>query len=53
MRLARESGADAVVTIGGGSATGLGKAVALERRLPILAVPTTYAGLRDDARSGA
>ncbi len=32
------------MTIGGGSATGLGKAVVLERRLPILAVPTTYAG---------
>jgi maleylacetate reductase len=42
--LARESGADAIVTIGGGSATGLGKAVALEQPLPILAVPTTYAG---------
>jgi maleylacetate reductase len=43
-RLAAAAGADGVVTIGGGSATGLGKAVALERPLPILAVPTTYAG---------
>lgn len=43
-RLAAETGADSIVTIGGGSATGLGKAVALERPLPILAVPTTYAG---------
>jgi maleylacetate reductase len=43
-RLAAESGADLIVTIGGGSATGLGKAVVLEQRLPILAVPTTYAG---------
>jgi alcohol dehydrogenase class IV len=42
--LARASGADAILTIGGGSATGLGKAVALESPLPILAVPTTYAG---------
>ena len=42
--LARETRADAVVTIGGGSATGLGKAVALEYPVPILAVPTTYAG---------
>lgn len=42
--LARETLADAVVTIGGGSATGLGKAVALEYPVPILAVPTTYAG---------
>ena len=43
-RLAAESSADSIVTIGGGSATGLGKAVVLERQLPILAVPTTYAG---------
>jgi alcohol dehydrogenase class IV len=42
--LARSSGGDSIVTIGGGSATGLGKAVALELPLPILAVPTTYAG---------
>ena len=42
--LAHETGADAIVTIGGGSATGLGKAVALEIPLPFLAVPTTYAG---------
>src|SRR5215470_17554235 len=37
-------GADCAVTIGGGSTTGLGKAIALESSLPILAVPTTYAG---------
>jgi maleylacetate reductase len=43
-RLARSARADAIVTIGGGSATGLGKAVALEVPIPILAVPTTYAG---------
>ncbi|MDQ6726838.1 MAG: maleylacetate reductase [Actinomycetota bacterium] len=36
-------GADGVVTLGGGSATGLGKAVALSG-LPLVAVPTTYAG---------
>jgi alcohol dehydrogenase class IV len=42
--LARSSRADALLTIGGGSATGLGKAVALESPLPFLAVPTTYAG---------
>lgn len=41
---ARESGADIVVTIGGGSATGLGKAVAVSCSLPLIAVPTTYAG---------
>jgi alcohol dehydrogenase class IV len=37
-------GADCAVAIGGGSTTGLGKAVALESALPILAIPTTYAG---------
>ncbi|MSO58022.1 MAG: maleylacetate reductase [Thermoleophilia bacterium] len=36
--------ADGVVAIGGGSATGLAQAIALTTRLPILAVPTTYAG---------
>jgi alcohol dehydrogenase class IV len=43
-RVARELGADACVTVGGGSTTGLGKAIALTSMLPILAVPTTYAG---------
>ncbi len=42
--LARETGADTIVTLGGGSATGLGKAVALAIPVPILAIPTTYAG---------
>ena len=37
-------GADCCVTVGGGSTTGLGKAIALTSELPILAVPTTYAG---------
>lgn len=41
---ATDSGADAVVCIGGGSSTGLAKAIALTHQLPILAVPTTYAG---------
>jgi maleylacetate reductase len=39
-----ERRADVVVTVGGGSATGLAKAIALTHRLPIVAVPTTYAG---------
>ncbi len=43
-RLATSADADAVLTIGGGSATGLGKAIVLQRPIPILAVPTTYAG---------
>jgi len=37
-------GADCAIAIGGGSTTGLGKAIALESGLPILAIPTTYAG---------
>jgi maleylacetate reductase len=36
--------ADVVVCVGGGSSTGLAKAIALTHRLPIVAVPTTYAG---------
>jgi alcohol dehydrogenase class IV len=35
---------DALVCVGGGSTTGLAKAVALTTGLPIVAVPTTYAG---------
>ena len=41
---ARRLGADCCVAIGGGSTTGLAKAIALVSTLPILAVPTTYAG---------
>ena len=37
-------GADCAIAIGGGSTTGLGKAIALETSLPIIAIPTTYAG---------
>jgi maleylacetate reductase len=51
-RTAVETQADGVVTIGGGSATGLGKAIAVDPaaqasaggRVSLLAVPTTYAG---------
>jgi maleylacetate reductase len=43
-RVARELGADCCLTVGGGSTTGLGKAIALTSTLPIIAVPTTYAG---------
>lgn len=42
--LATRTRAQATVTVGGGSATGFGKAVALTHRLPQVAVPTTYAG---------
>ncbi len=41
---AQRLGADACVAVGGGSTIGLGKAIALEFGLPIIAVPTTYAG---------
>jgi maleylacetate reductase len=43
-RAARQLGADCCLTVGGGSTTGLGKAIALTSSVPILAVPTTYAG---------
>jgi maleylacetate reductase len=41
---AREVEADGLVAMGGGAATGMAKAVALEHEAPIVAVPTTYAG---------
>ena len=41
---ARRLGADCCVAVGGGSTTGLAKAIALVSTLPILSVPTTYAG---------
>jgi maleylacetate reductase len=42
--VARQLDADCAVAVGGGSTTGLGKAIALDSGLPILAIPTTYAG---------
>jgi maleylacetate reductase len=41
---ARQAGAGVLVAIGGGSTTGLGKAIAVETGLPLVVVPTTYAG---------
>jgi alcohol dehydrogenase class IV len=38
------AGVDVVVAVGGGSAIGLAKAIALHRPVRIVAVPTTYAG---------
>lgn len=40
----REAGADCVVSLGGGSTIGLGKAIASRTGAPQLAIPTTYAG---------
>src|SRR5262249_34320959 len=42
--VARDLAADALVSVGGGSTTGPANAVALPSGLPIIAVPTTYAG---------
>jgi alcohol dehydrogenase class IV len=42
--LAASVDADCVVCIGGGSTIGTAKAIALTRPVPIVAVPTTYAG---------
>ncbi|SFS16352.1 maleylacetate reductase [Yoonia litorea] len=39
-----ETQADCVVAIGGGSTTGLGKAIAYRTDLPQIVIPTTYAG---------
>ena len=41
---AAEVNADCVIAIGGGSTTGLGKAIALRTDLPQIVIPTTYAG---------
>jgi maleylacetate reductase len=44
MAIVRETGADGLVSIGGGSTIGLGKAIALRTDLPQVVIPTTYAG---------
>ena len=41
---AKEVKADCVVALGGGSTTGLGKAIAWRTDLPQIVIPTTYAG---------
>jgi maleylacetate reductase len=41
---AAEVGADSLVSLGGGSTTGLGKALALRTDLVQIVIPTTYAG---------
>jgi maleylacetate reductase len=40
----RDRRADGLVAVGGGSAIGLAKIIALDTGLPIIAVPTTYSG---------
>jgi maleylacetate reductase len=44
LQAVRERAADAVVAVGGGSTTGLSKAIALRTDLPQIVLPTTYAG---------
>jgi maleylacetate reductase len=44
MKTVRETAADCTVALGGGSTTGLGKAIALRTDLPQIVIPTTYAG---------
>jgi alcohol dehydrogenase class IV len=44
MEAVREVRADCLVAIGGGSTTGLGKAIALRTDLPQIVLPTSYAG---------
>ena len=41
---ARGALVDGVVTVGGGSSIGLGKVVAVEMGIPLIAIPTTYSG---------
>jgi maleylacetate reductase len=44
LRAADAARADGYLSVGGGSATGLAKALALATGLPVIAIPTTYAG---------
>src|SRR6267142_929217 len=44
LQVVTESKADGTIALGGGSTTGLGKAIALRTDLPQIVLPTTYAG---------
>ncbi|NTF33832.1 maleylacetate reductase [Rhizobium skierniewicense] len=44
LRMVEHVGANALLSFGGGSTTGLGKAIAFRTDLPQIVVPTTYAG---------
>jgi alcohol dehydrogenase class IV len=41
---ARAEGADGIISIGGGSTIGLGKAISIRTGLPHICIPTTYSG---------
>jgi alcohol dehydrogenase YqhD (iron-dependent ADH family) len=44
MKVAKEAQVDSTISIGGGSTTGLGKAIAIRLGIPQICIPTTYAG---------
>lgn len=44
MQFTKDSGADCLVSFGGGSTIGLGKAISIRTGLPHIAISTTYAG---------
>ena len=44
VRYVLAKGADCVISVGGGSAVGLGKAICLRTGLPHVCIPTTYSG---------
>jgi maleylacetate reductase len=44
MRVVQSEGCDGSIALGGGSSTGLGKAIAFRTDLPQLVIPTSYAG---------
>ncbi|NMF31792.1 maleylacetate reductase [Corynebacterium ammoniagenes] len=43
-QVAADNKIDLLVSVGGGSATGLAKAIALTSAIPLVAIPTTYSG---------
>jgi alcohol dehydrogenase class IV len=44
MAVVKAEGCDGTIALGGGSSTGLGKAIAFRTNLPQLVIPTSYAG---------
>lgn len=44
LSVAKEQKVDGIISIGGGSTVGLGKAISIRTGLPHLCIPTTYAG---------
>ncbi|MGO7924814.1 iron-containing alcohol dehydrogenase, partial [Rhizobium ruizarguesonis] len=44
MRVVSDKNVDGLIAVGGGSTTGLAKAIALRTDLPQIVAPTTYAG---------